>query len=99
LHWSQRGFHMEHFFELMAQVHADLYEGGDVGPSQRVSKTWPALTSTQLLRIQHLNLSAMILRASSALAEPTINLRSVERDADRIEREAAPWSDAIALLF
>ena len=99
LHWSQRGFHMEHFFELMAQVHADLYEGREEGPSERVNKAWPALSSTQLLRIQHLNLSAMILRASSALAEPTVNLRTVERDADRIEREGAPWSDAIALLF
>src|SRR5438045_6298984 len=41
--WSKGGFHLEHYYELLALTNADLYEGDAKWAHERVVERWPAL--------------------------------------------------------
>jgi hypothetical protein len=82
-----------------------LYQGEGTRALERVDRTWDALADTLLLRIQHTHLSALILRASSALAaattaaDPEPLLERVESDAREIVSIRAPWAVPVASLY
>jgi eukaryotic-like serine/threonine-protein kinase len=108
--WSQKGFHLQHFWAFYGQAEADLYEGSGLAAWDRVQATWPALTASLLLRVQTLRISAYHLRARSALAaasERRAESPGLYKDlcghahklARRIEQENVPWAEAISHLL
>jgi serine/threonine protein kinase/tetratricopeptide (TPR) repeat protein len=104
--WSKKGCHLEHFYELVALVNADLYDGHPAEGLRRVNERWGALRSVLLFRIETVRIRCLDMRARCALAvarerpeERATLLASVERDARSIAREPAPWATSLARLL
>ncbi|MBI4510984.1 MAG: AAA family ATPase [Deltaproteobacteria bacterium] len=104
--WSRRGFHLQHYYGLLAQVQADLYVGDSEAALAKVNERWQDLTRSLILRMQRVRLEALCLRARCLLATTRSQgpararqVREVARLARRIEREHMPWSDPLALLL
>jgi hypothetical protein len=89
------------------QVEIDLYLGRGVEAWERLSRYWPALSKSLLLRIQHLRIYSRHLRGRAALAAAdALGTRAADRflrwtmqDATRLEREQVPWAIALAHLL
>ena len=101
--WSREGFHLQHYYELLANGQIDLYTGNGRAGLERTDRAWKALASSMLLRVQNIRVEAQHLRARCALAEAkatgdTRLLDIASKDARTIERERMPWAIAIALL-
>lgn len=65
--WPRDSFHLQHFFEVMALVQIDLYEGGTQGLT-RLDAVWPALKRSMLLRVPIIFASASWMLALAILA-------------------------------
>jgi hypothetical protein len=103
--WSKQGFHIEHYYALLARTNADLYEGRAREAYERVVAEWSALrrsllpTTVQSLRIHAWNFRA---RAALAFAHASGDARALRRaslDARAIEREGVAWSTPMAALL
>jgi len=104
--WSKKGCHLEHFYELVALVNADLYDKRPAEGLRRVNERWGALRGVLLFRIETVRIRCLDMRARCALAvaserpeECAALLAAVERDARRIGRERAPWATSLARLL
>ncbi len=103
--WTQSGFHLQHYSGLMARSQCDLYRKDASTAYERITRAWPELQASLLLRVQALRLEAIHLRARCALAASLARsgdaqlLASAERAALRIEKERMPWSDPLAWLL
>jgi serine/threonine protein kinase len=103
-HWSQQGFHVQHFTSLSGHTQIDLYEQGGAA-WERLSQNWRALARSLLLRMESIRAYMRHLRARSALAaaascpHPRRLLRAAESDARSIEREKAAWPKPLARLI
>ncbi len=103
--WSKRGFHLEHFYELLALTNVDLYEGRAVEAFARILERWPALQRSLLPRIQSLRILSWQMRARAALAvagdgvERGAHLKSAAADARRIAATGAAWSGPLVSLI
>jgi serine/threonine protein kinase/tetratricopeptide (TPR) repeat protein len=104
--WSKKGCHLEHFYELVALVNADLYDGRPAEGLRRVNERWGALRGVLLFRIETVRIRCLEMRARCALgvarerpAECAALVAAAERDARRIARERAPWAIALARLL
>jgi tRNA A-37 threonylcarbamoyl transferase component Bud32/tetratricopeptide (TPR) repeat protein len=104
--WSKAGFHLEHFYELMARVHLDLYTGAAGNAHARVADRWTALQRSLLpWKIQSLRILSWHLRARAALAVATLGddrdelLHAVVKDARRIEKEGMGWATPLAKML
>jgi serine/threonine protein kinase len=100
---TAEGFHLQHYFELLAQTQIDLYEGDADGAWGRVEAVWKVLGRSYLLRIQSVRIEASFLRARAALALALARpaaarplLAEARRLARRLDRERAPWASAFA---
>ena len=94
--WSRRGFHVQHYDDLIAPTHIDLYTG-DVGAAhQRVLQRWPELENSRLRRVQLTRVLTSHLRARTALAAGDV--REATRYGRQIAREREEWSDPLADL-
>ncbi|MEZ4295131.1 MAG: AAA family ATPase, partial [Polyangiaceae bacterium] len=106
--WSQRQFHVEHWWAMLGDRQVDLYEGQGGVAWERVLGEWPRLESSLLrLGVQLTLLEATHLRARCALArarevgaggERDDLLKAAERDARRMEKEGEAWSTPLARL-
>jgi len=102
--WTLPGFHVQDYGILNAGCQSDLYAGEGAAAWTRISRVWPHLARSMLLRIQGVRVEALHLRARSALAaasEPRLRkacLYRAERDARRIARERIPYAQAWAEL-
>jgi eukaryotic-like serine/threonine-protein kinase len=104
--WSQKGFYMQHYFELLSSAHIDLYEGDGRRAWERVSRSWPALTRSLLLRVQFIRCLMLHLRGRSAVAaalgaEPRQRrtlLAQARADARSLESERVGYADGFAEL-
>ena len=98
--WSKRSFHNQHFFDMSAEVHIDLYRGAPEAAHARVVADWPKLKSSLTMRIQTVRVRALSLRGRSSLALAAASegsarselLASVDADGQRLEREALACS-------
>jgi hypothetical protein len=107
--WAGRHFQLQHYSQLVAEVHTDLYLGDGEAALGRMIKLWPSLRRALLLRTQFFRVEAHDLRARSALAfaarhevgsvERARLLDAAEADAARVEREHMPWARPIGLLL
>jgi hypothetical protein len=97
----REGFHLQHYYELLAQAQIDLYEGAPDAAWRRIEAGWKPLSRSFLLRIQSVRVEATFLRARVALAldgPAAPRAMAVARRAARaLEREGAPWATAHAL--
>src|SRR5204863_1272329 len=98
--WSRDGFHLQHYYELLANGQIDLYIGNGRAGLDRFELQGKALAGSLLLRVQNIRVEAQHLRARCALAEAKRgdqDLLDVATKAARtIEREHMPRADAIA---
>jgi hypothetical protein len=103
--WSQRGFHVQHHNELIATVLIRLYQGNGSAAWRFIQDKEPCYHRAMLWRVQAIRIDFLQLRARSALAaaQGTTNrdvlLRSAHGDARRLERESAPWGQALGALM
>ncbi len=105
--WSHKGFQSQHFFAMMAETEIAL-SLGEGGPARTLlTENWRSLERSRLLGLQVFRVEWRHLLARSALAavvegaqtESTPKLlQSAEREAQRIEREGAPWAPPLAAL-
>jgi hypothetical protein len=89
---------------LFDDTQIDLYEGQPRQAWQRLEANWPALSCSQLLRVQQVRIFMTALRGRAALALAAVDpdpalVRSARRDARALWRERAPWSQALARLL
>jgi hypothetical protein len=107
--WSADGYHVQHWYELIAQTQVDLYSGDGPAAHARVTAGWPALRRSNLLRMQHTRIVATHLRARAALAAAAAadahtgrraSLLALARSASaRLERERNGWATAFSALL
>jgi len=106
--WSSRGFYMQHYFALVADADIALYAREPDAAGRVLEETLPALKGSRLMRVHHLRVEwlhlrarAMVGRAAAAAtkeaAEPL--LREAEKMARRLGRERVHWADALAALI
>jgi hypothetical protein len=104
-HWSQRGFHAQHLFALIANLRVDLYRGEGARARQRIADAWDGYRRSQLHRscIGRINVDQMI--AASALASWPDHAKKVSLDREasaaavRLDRERIPYASSLALMF
>jgi hypothetical protein len=102
--WHQEEFGVPHYLTMLARSHIHLYLGRPDLAWEVVTREWPGLASSVLLRIQLIRINVGDLRARCALASAADTadrapfVAVAERDVRRLEREGLPWSDALALL-
>jgi hypothetical protein len=101
--WSSDGFHLQHYYELLAHGQIDLYTGDGRTGLDRVDGRWRDLSRSLLLRVQNVRVEAFHLRARCALMAAVERreaelIRRARDDARRIARERMPWADGLAML-
>jgi serine/threonine protein kinase len=105
MEWSKRGFHLEHFYALLAQTAIDLYDDRPEEALARIDAKWSALKWSLLLRIQSVNMMSVQMRARAALAASARAqgaaveelLVRAERDARSVEKTRT-WASPLATL-
>ena len=104
--WSKQGTHLEHFYELVATVNADLYESKWAEAHDRVRAVWRPMRRALLTTVQTVRIHLWRLRGETALAlaaaRPTDRaalLGEATRAARRIDREKTVWGAAFARLI
>jgi len=104
--WSAGGYHIQHWYELIAHTQIDLYGGDGEAAYTRFRAGWPALRKSLLLRLQHTRTVAIHLRGRTALAGALVaaggerieRLRLARRCALELRREGG-WASAMAALL
>ncbi len=103
--WSNRNFHVQHYWELVCQVETTMYRGEGEEGWIFLNYRWKELKKSQYLRVQFVRIEMWHLRARSALStaaqasEKASLLRAAEKDARKIEKEKREYGDALALLI
>jgi tetratricopeptide (TPR) repeat protein len=99
---TAEGFHLQHWFELLAQIQIDLYVGDVEGAWQRLEVGWPRLKASHLLRVQNIRIESGYLRARVLVARHFAGrgdkrlLKEVASLARGLDHEGAPWAAALA---
>ncbi len=106
--WSKGSVQVQHWYALQSLAQIDLYTG-DLGDTlARIERELPRVRASFLLRVQHTRVRARWLRARVAIATASPGgadkasracLAKAARDARALEREGAPWADALARLI
>ncbi|XXX81277.1 AAA family ATPase [Sorangium sp. So ce134] len=106
--WSSGGFHLQHYnFEIFSEGQIGLYLGEAEAAYHRISKRWTALRVSMLTLFQQLRIEALHVRARCALGAASAArglarerwLWAAARDARRIGRARARWSEGLAHLL
>ena len=103
--WSDRGFHVQHWYELKAMTHIDFYAGDDEGAYDRVQRTWPAMQRSLIRRVVSIRSDSLYLRSRAWLRRASKKwfkgslLRQVEKDAEALEssglRNTPGWAHSL----
>ena len=86
--WSQQGFHLQHYWELLGKASCDLYVGDGRTGLDRITARWPVMERSMVLRVQFVRLEALDLRARASLATAT-RLSPGDPERDRLIQTAA----------
>lgn len=104
--WSQRRFHVEHWWAMLGDRQIELYVGDAEAAYRAVHAQWDALKGSLLLMVQLTKTEATHLRARAALmlaegrpSERKALCGEAARDAKSIAAEKMPWSDPLAALL
>ena len=104
--WSHKGFHNQHYYEMVACAETQLYAGRGVEAWTGLEGKWPDLRRTLLLRVQPVLIESVHLRGRAAIAaalatsgdERMVFVRHAEQSARTIEKTRAPWAIGLAQL-
>lgn len=99
--WTQRGFHLQHFWHTYGSAEVALYRGDPDNAFQIVERDWGLLRRSMLLSIQTIRIFAYYLRGRCALAahlnQPDQSKRHVALQAIRkLHRTRRTWASACA---
>ena len=106
--WPGQGYHLQHWWALIARTEIHFYSGRDRSAWDELSGEWRQLERTLLMRIQYVRLLSLHHRGCAAVAragDPDLPLRerkallkTAEADAQHIERENVPWGNGLGML-
>jgi hypothetical protein len=101
--WVRDTFHIQHLGQLLGDMQVDLYAGDGASAHRRVSAAWPAIQRAGVLRIQLTRIVTWHQRGRAALAAGALGNRDAlvlaAHVAQRLMREAMPWSDPLGRLL
>ena len=103
--WSRHGFHLQHYYDALAQAHIDLYVGNGTAAHERVVAVWPNLKRTMFLRIQAVRIEATFLRGRAAIAAAAHDgnqrrlLAEAEGAATLLKRQQTPAAPFLAMAL
>jgi hypothetical protein len=95
--WVRGPFHIQHYYELLALSHFDLYSGDVSRAWSRLDERWPSLRRSRLFSIQNVRVGLHGLRGRLALAHG--NVIAAGRAAAALEHEQAMWAHGLATLL
>ncbi len=99
--WGSAAFHVQHFFDLVAQARIDLYEGRPDRALERVERLRGPLRRSRLTRMQFVRVVFWDLEARARLMAGGAHA-ALERDVgwlvERIRAEAMAWALPLADL-
>lgn len=94
--WPSNATHLQHYYAMVAYVHADLYQGRAREALDKVMANWGRFRRALLFRIETVRIEALHLRARAALAAGDDRLALA--DSRRLSGERAPWAAPVAAL-
>ena len=101
--WSQRGFMLQHWRAMIAEVDIDLYERQGVRASERLARDARAYRRSMLHVAQYVRAMTTFAQARCAIATaycaPDLKrsrLREARQRGRRLEREGLPWISVLA---
>ena len=106
--WPRDEFYVQHWWSLIANVEISLYAGEDQAAWELVSREWPRLKRSMLLRVQYIWIESLYHRGAVALALAARDvpsphretlLRVAQADARNIQKEHMEWSNPLAHLL
>jgi eukaryotic-like serine/threonine-protein kinase len=107
--WSTHGFHVQHWYALIAEVHIALYRGNGQQALALLTQRWQELERSHLLRVHHTRVVALHLRARAALCAACEStgrrraelLQQARHDAQLLRRRSgqAAWALRLAELI
>ncbi len=107
--WTQRGFHIQHYWLLTGQVETALYRGDALSAWQILATTWPRIEKSLLLRIQLTRTEGRHLLCRGALAAAAAQgtaspagqalISRVIQEVRVIEREKISWAEPLTQLI
>ena len=101
--WSNRGFHLQHYFAVWAEGHINQYERNTDAALARWQAQWSALEKSRIQHVQFVRISSHDARArcalTTALAGHAEAASVAKADARTIEKERMPWGNALALML
>jgi serine/threonine protein kinase len=101
--WRARGYHLQHYYQLLAHLQIDLYEGNGTRAWARLERELPRQGRALVGRVQLVRTVLAHARARCALSLAAQGqgsagfLRVAEQMAGRIEREGVAWGDPMAV--
>jgi hypothetical protein len=104
--WSRRGFHVQHWYNLIAMAQTELYLGQGPAAYELIRERWPELRRSGVFHIQHTRIAALHLRARAALAAAQQSsggararyLKAARQLIGILRRQPDAWAGALALL-
>jgi hypothetical protein len=104
--WSRRGFHVQHWYNLIAMAQTELYLGQGPAAYDLIRERWPELRRSGVFHIQHTRIAALHLRARAALAAAQQSsgkararyLKAARRLIAILRRQPDGWAGALSLL-
>jgi hypothetical protein len=102
---SHRGYHVQHYFTLLAELNCDLYAADAGAAAERIDRVWPALSRSMLLHYQLIRIvmaearGRVAILLARAAPDPTPHLRVAVGCARVLERQRTSWSDPMAMLL
>ncbi len=104
--WSRRAFYMQHYYALVAEADVALYMREPHVALRLLRERDEALRHSRLMRVHHLRVEWLHLRARGEIAmaargDPSTresSLSRAESHVRRLEREHVHWADALATL-
>ena len=105
--WSNKGVHLEHFYEVLARANVALYSGEGKAGHDLIDARWGALEGALLFRVQSVRILLRYMRARVCIAEAVGRgaaagaplLRRAATDARAIAREKMEWSRPVSELI
>jgi serine/threonine protein kinase len=110
-HWSKKGFHTQHYYDLIRRTEIALYSRSGIDAWKVINGSWSELKRSLILRIQTFRIESQFLLARSALAAAVQTdtglphgssqkdlLRVAETQSQKLQREGTRYANALCLL-
>ncbi len=103
--WGDDGFHVQHYFDLIAAVHLALYRQRPEAAWQRVRTTWKPMRASLVHHVDLVNLDTFTLRARAALGALAAGIdaddarSTLRRDIRALAKSKVAWAIAESRLF